>query len=127
MSKNLWLICTAVVIVLISITLIALLILLPQETATQGITGNQYESISKQEYIYTPTKGITEEALIEEYSVGTEAIREAQADKVYKPGNVDPFTAQGETGTTGSTTSGTGTNGGATTGGATSSPDASEK
>lgn len=111
MSKNLWVICTAVVIVLISITLIALLVLLPQETPTQGIAGKQYEKISKQEYIYMPTKGITEEALIEEYKIGAESVREGKAAKDYDPGNTDPFTplaTEGESGgTTNPTTPGT--------------------
>lgn len=93
MSKNLWLIVTAIVIVLASITLIALLILIPQKNATQGTAGKEYDKISKQEYIYTPTKGITEEALVEEYTIGAEAIREGKADKIYVPGNTDPFTA----------------------------------
>lgn len=104
MSKNLWIICTAIVIVLISITLISLLILLPQENTTQGTAGKQYDRISKQEYIYTPTKGITESALVEEYKIGTEEVREGKADKNYTPGNTDPFTAQGS-----STGTGTGT------------------
>ena len=100
MSKNIWLICTAVVIVLISISLIALLILLPQENTTQGIAGKKYENVSKQEYIYMPTKGITDEALIEEYTVNSETINEGKADKNYSPGNTDPFTAKSTTPTT---------------------------
>lgn len=106
MSKNIWLICAAIVIVLISITLITLLILLPQENTSQGIVGKEYEKISKQEYIYTPTKGITEEALVEEYRVGAEALREGKVDKNYSPGNTDPFAVQATT-TTGTTTGGT--------------------
>lgn len=93
MSKNLWLIYVATVIVLISVSLITLLIILPQENTTQGIAGKKYERINKQEYRYTPSKGITEEALVEEYKISTEAIREGQADKNYKPGNTDPFTS----------------------------------
>ncbi len=103
MSKNLWLISAAIVIVLISITLIFLLILLPQEDVTQGVERKEYDKISKEEYIYTPTKGITEEAMIEEYTVNSETVREGKSGKNYSPGNVDPFTAK-TSGTPGETT-----------------------
>lgn len=100
MSKNLWLISAAIVIVLISITLIALLILLPQENTTQGLVGKEYEKISKQNYTYVPTKGITEETLIQEYNVDSETVKEGKSDKNYNPGNTDPFTAKTTTGET---------------------------
>ncbi len=128
MSKNLWLSVAAVVVVLISITLIVLLILLPQESPTQGTAGKEYNQISKQEYIYTPTKGITEGALVEEYRVGTESVREGKADKNYTPGNSDPFASQSSSGTGTSTTTGGTTTGETTTGGTTTPPaDAANK
>ena len=94
MSKNMWMICGSIVIVLITITLVALLILFPQETLSQGAAAEKYDKIDKNEYVYTPSKEITEDALIEEYKVDSEALREGKADKNYIPGNVDPFATQ---------------------------------
>lgn len=125
MSKNLWVICTAIVIVLISITLIALLVLLPQETPNQGVAGKQYEKISKQEFIYTPTKGISEDKIVQEYKVGTEAVREGKSDKDYDPGNVDPFADEKDR--TGGSSDGTDGTGGTTNTGTKAPTDAANK
>lgn len=93
MSKNNIIILIITIIILISLTIVGLVILLPQ-VATGVTNAEEYMNIKKTDYTFTSTKDITEDKLIEEYNITPEQINEGKANKQYIPGNSDPFASQ---------------------------------
>ena len=54
-------------LVLATVVIIALMILLPQTTTIIESSLQDYDSINKSDYLYTKTKDISKEALIQQY------------------------------------------------------------
>lgn len=90
MSRNTWIILISVVIVIVSMALVLLLILIPQVDTVSSI--EEYQSITKSDYTYTPTKDDVETQLIEQYSVTSKDVKNGVNSKDYIPGNDNPFT-----------------------------------
>lgn len=90
MSKNSWVILISTVIVVIAIAIVMLLILIPQ--AEVSMTTEEYESITKLDYTYEPTKEDIDTKLKEQYTVTTNKVSEGIKDDYYDPGNENPFT-----------------------------------
>ncbi|MDD3303727.1 MAG: hypothetical protein PHP54_02305 [Clostridia bacterium] len=80
------------VLVLTTIVIISLMILLPQTTTIVESSIDKYDSISKSEYLYTKTKDISKEALIQQYTISDTEMTTFKNKNQYKPGNSDPFT-----------------------------------
>ena len=106
MSRSSWIMFGMITIVVISVLLVALLILVPQNQPITTGAVNEYEKIAESEYSYTQSKDISEEAMKETYSVTTEDIQEGKSSKLYKQGNTDPFAAAEKTTEGSGTTSG---------------------
>lgn len=117
MGRNSWIALGVIAIVIISIVLVALLILVPQESPITVDIYDDYSSLNESDYTYTQSKDISEENMKEIYSITSEDIKEGKSSKLYKQGNVNPFADQASSesgsGSSGSGNSSSG-NGGAT-------------
>lgn len=80
------------VLVVITVVIISLMILLPQSTTIVDSTITKYDSITKSDYLYTKTKDITKEALVQEYTINEDEMKNFKNKYQYVPGNSDPFT-----------------------------------
>lgn len=78
-------------LVLATIVIITLMILLPQATIIDASL-EEYDSISKSDYLYTKTKDISKEALIQQYTISDTEMTTFKNKNQYDPGNSDPFT-----------------------------------
>ena len=93
MGRNSWIAFGMVAIVIIAIVLVALLILVPQSELVTVDIYDENSSFNSSDYTYTQSKDISEESMRETYSVTTEDIKEGKANKIYKQGNENPFSA----------------------------------
>ncbi len=83
-------------LVLATVVIIALMILLPQTTTIIESSLQDYDSINKSDYLYTKTKDISKEALIQQYTISDTEMTTFKNSNQYDPGNSDPFTPYGE-------------------------------
>lgn len=83
-------------LVLATVVIIALMILLPQTTTIIESSLQDYDSINKSDYLYTKTKDISKEALIQQYTISDTEMTTFKNSNQYNPGNSDPFTPYGE-------------------------------
>ena len=83
-------------LVLATVVIIALMILLPQTTTIIESSLQDYDSINKSDYLYTKTKDISKEALIQQYTISDTEMNKIKNSNQYNPGNSDPFTPYGE-------------------------------
>ena len=83
-------------LVLATVVIIALMILLPQTTTIIESSLQDYDSINKSDYLYTKTKDISKEALIQQYTISDTEMTTFKNSNQYAPGNSDPFTPYGE-------------------------------
>lgn len=111
MGRNSWIMFGMIAIVIISIVLVALLILVPQGEPSTIDIYDDYGSFNESDYTYTQSKDISEDAMVETYSVTSEDIKEGKSSKLYKQGNTNPF-ADVTSGTTSNGSSGTSSNAG---------------
>jgi len=109
MGRNSWIMFGMIAIVIISIVLVALLILVPQGEPTTIDIYDDYGSFNESDYTYTQSKDISEDAMVETYSVTAEDIKEGKSSKLYKQGNTNPF-ADVTSGSGTSNNTGVGTN-----------------
>ena len=72
------------------------MILLPQTTTIIESSLQDYDSINKSDYLYTKTKDISKEALIQQYTISDTEMTTFKNSNQYNPGNSDPFTPYGE-------------------------------
>lgn len=94
-------------LVFITVSVIMLMLMLPQQTHV--IEGNveEYETISKSKYTFETTKDISSENLKKQYGVSSQDMSTFKSNSQYKAGNSDPFspsTAGTNTSTNGTTT-----------------------
>ena len=82
-------------LVLATVVIIALMILLPQTTTIIESSLQDYDSINKSDYLYTKTKDISKEALIQQYTISDTEMTTFKNGNQYDPGNSDPFTPYG--------------------------------
>ena len=83
-------------LVLATVVIIALMILLPQTTTIIESSLQDYDSINKSDYLYTKTKDISKEALIQQYTISDTEMTTCKNSNQNDPGNSDPFTQYGE-------------------------------
>lgn len=83
-------------LVLATVVIIALMILLPQTTTIIESSLQKYDAINKSDYLYTKTKDISKEALIQQYTISDTEMTTFKNSNQYNPGNSDPFTPYGE-------------------------------
>lgn len=95
MSKSNWITFGISVVVLATIVVIALMILLPQQSVVLDASSIKYEGIKKSDYVYEQTKDITRDALVKEYTITSEQMDKFKDNKQYVSGNSDPFTPGG--------------------------------
>ena len=100
--------------ILSSVTVVALLLLLPKQNIE--ITGEQtekYEKLDKSEYLFTQNKEIPSNIVIN-YSISQNKLSNFKNYNYYDPGNKNPFSSEidvynaGLTGNSGSGNNGTG-------------------
>lgn len=94
MSRNTWIILISIVVVIVSMALVLLLILIPQVETVSSI--EEYQSITKSDYTYSPTKEEVETQLIEQYTVTSKEVNKGIRNKDYLPGNDNPFTPESD-------------------------------
>lgn len=82
-------------LILATVVIIALMILLPQTTTIVESSLEEYDSINKSDYLYTKTKDISKEALIQQYTISDTEMTTFKNKNQYNPGNSDPFTPYG--------------------------------
>lgn len=92
MKKTYILTFSITLVVLITIMIVALMILLPQQSTVVDASASNYESIKKSDYLYEQTKDITKDALVREYTITNEEIEKFKGNHQYVSGNSDPFT-----------------------------------
>lgn len=79
-------------VVLITITVVSLMILLPQQSTVIDSSLSKYDAIKKSDYVYEKTKDITKDALVHEYTITSEEMDKFRNEQKYVSGNSDPFT-----------------------------------
>lgn len=79
-------------VVLVTITVVALMILLPQQSTVIDASLAKYDSIKKSDFVYEKTKDITRDALVHEYTITGEEMDKFRNEQKYVSGNSDPFT-----------------------------------
>ena len=109
-------------LVTVSVFVILLMLMLPQQVQLLEGNINKYDSISKSKYTFESTKDISTDTLVKKYAVTSEDMDTFLRNRQYKPGNSDPFTPIG-TDDSSSSTSGASGSGGTTSGGGTSNSD----
>lgn len=82
-------------LILLTIVVISLMILLPQQTTLLGNSVEQYSSIKKSDYTFKQTNGLSFDNLVKEYNITDEQISVFRNNGQYIAGNSDPFTAEG--------------------------------
>lgn len=92
MNKSNWLTLGISAVVLVTIVVIALMILLPQQSTVLDASTIKYEAIKKSDYVYEQTKNITKDALVKEYTITSEQMDKFKDNHQYVTGNSDPFT-----------------------------------
>ncbi len=79
-------------VVLVTVTVVALMILLPQQSTVIDSSLSKYDAIKKSDYVYEKTKDITKDALVHEYTITSEEMDKFRNEQKYVSGNSDPFT-----------------------------------
>ena len=79
-------------VILATITVVALMILLPQQSTVIDSSLAKYDSIKKSDFVYEKTKDITRDALVHEYTITGEEMDKFRNEQKYVSGNSDPFT-----------------------------------
>ncbi len=79
-------------IVLMTIAIIMLMLLVPQQKTILESSVKEYSKVTKSNYTYSQTKDISEEALIQVYTITSEDLKTFEAKNLYVAGNADPFT-----------------------------------
>lgn len=95
MSKGNWLTLGIATVVSITVVVVALMILLPQQSVVLDASTVKYEAIKKSDFVYEQTKNITRDALIREYAITSEQMDSFKRKNYYVAGNSDPFTPSG--------------------------------
>lgn len=98
------------VLSLFSVSIVLLMLMLPQQSQIVQSKVNDYEAIKKTEYTYEKTKELQKEKFIKDYSITTQDIAGFKSSKQYSSGNSDPFAqiaTQDSTTTAGQTSTGT--------------------
>jgi len=80
------------IIVLLTVSIVALMVLLPQQSTVLDSSIAKYDSIKKSDYVYEQTKDLTRDALVKEYTITDEQMDKFRTDNKYVSGNSDPFT-----------------------------------
>lgn len=78
-------------LVLVTICIIMLMIMLPQQVHIVEGNINEYKVISKSQYTFETTKDISSENLKKQYVVTNEDMTAFKNNNQYKAGNSDPF------------------------------------
>lgn len=115
------------VLSIFSVSIILLMLMLPQQTQVSEVNVKEYEGIKLEEFKFEKTKELQETNLVKDYSITMDDISSFKNNDQYNSGNSDPFSPSasedsastgttGNTGTTGttgstSTTGNTGTTG----------------
>ena len=97
-------------VVLITVVVITLMILLPQQSVVLSANSISYEAIKKSDFVYEQTKNITKDALVKEYTLTSEQMQKFKNNKQYVSGNSDPFTPKTVNTNTGATDNGSSSN-----------------
>lgn len=79
-------------VVLLTIAVVALMLLLPQQSTVIDSSLSKYDSIKKSDFVYEKTKDITKDALVHEYTITGEEMDKFRNNQQYVSGNSDPFT-----------------------------------
>ena len=112
-------------LVVISVCVILLMLMLPQQVQILGGNINKYDAISKSRYTFESTKDISSEALTKQYTITDEDMNTFKNNNQYKAGNSDPFSPS-DTVTTGdgnNSSNGSSSNGNNQSSGSTSTQD----
>lgn len=80
------------VLSMITIAIIMLMIMLPQQKLSVETTEKKYQPINSSDYQYVQTKDITKEALVKQYIITDADLALFKKYNQYTPGNSDPFT-----------------------------------
>lgn len=84
------------VLVLFTVGIIMLMLLTPQQVSVVDVNQNEYQSLTRSTYTFEKTKDISQESLVQEYSITTDDILNSKKYNNYNPGKSDPFTPQSD-------------------------------
>ncbi len=79
-------------IIFIPVTVILLMIMIPQTKMDEVQTSEKYVPIEQENYKFDNTKNITSDTLTKEYSVTNGQLDNYENKNLYVPGNANPFT-----------------------------------
>lgn len=80
-------------LVLLTVVIISLMILLPQQTTVTLNKIEEYASIKKSDYLFTQTNALSFESLVKEYNISDDKLKEFKYNNQYIAGNSDPFSS----------------------------------
>lgn len=78
-------------LVIVTVFIILLMLVLPQQVQVLEGNINKYDTITKSEYTFESTKDISEESLKKQYTITAEDMSTFKSTNQYKAGNSDPF------------------------------------
>lgn len=103
-------------LVIVTVFVILLMLVLPQQVQVLEGNTNKYEAITKSNYTYESTKEISEDTLKKQYTITAEDMSRFKSTSQYKAGNSDPFSPNAtDVTTSGNTTSNKNTSGATST------------
>ena len=86
-----------------TLSIIVLMLMLPQQNIIPTTVENKYEQINPNEYKYVQTKDISKEALTKQYTISNTDLILFKKQNQYTTGNSDPFTPSTDLTTTDNT------------------------
>ena len=78
-------------LVIVTVFIILLMLVLPQQVQVLEGNINKYDTITKSKYTFESTKDISEDALTKQYTITSEDMNKFKSTSQYKAGNSDPF------------------------------------
>ncbi len=106
MKKNYIITFCVSVLSLFSVSIVLLMLMLPQQSQIVQSKVNDYEAIKKTDYTYEKTKELQKEKLVKDYTITSQDITGFKSTKQYSSGNSDPFAQVATQDSNSNTTSG---------------------
>lgn len=79
------------VLSIFSVSIILLMLMLPQQTQVSEVSVKEYEGIKLEEFKFEKTKDLQETNLVKDYSITMDDINNYKNNDLYDSGNSDPF------------------------------------
>lgn len=79
------------VLSIFSVSIILLMLMLPQQTQVSEVSVKEYEGIKLEEFKFENSKELNETNLIKDYSITMDDINNYKKNDLYNSGNSDPF------------------------------------